>query len=85
MQQLTQEPLSVSPSVDRTPVQLLPCKAGQITSVIGSAQLILEELPFDDIPDVAVSALLDRQLVTYLCQRRAVLSLQCTFDSAVSI
>ncbi len=32
-----------------------------------------------------VSALSDRQLVMYLCQRRAVLSLQCTNDSAVSI
>ncbi len=52
---------------------------------MGSTQLTLEDLPFDDIPDVVVSALSGRQLVTYLCQRRAVLSLQCTCDSAVSI
>ena len=85
VQQLTQEPLAVSPSVERTPVQIPPCIAGQITAVIGSTQSTLEDLPFEDIPDVAVSALSDRQLVTYLCQRRAVLSLQCTNDSAVSI
>jgi hypothetical protein len=45
--------------------------------------LTREDLPFDDIPDV--SALSDRQLATYVCQRRAILSLQCTDDSAVSI
>ena len=39
----------------------------------------------DDIPDVAISDLSDWQLATYLCQRRAILSLQCTADSAVSI
>ncbi len=44
-----------------------------------------EDLPFDGIPDVAVSALSNRQLATYLCQRRAVLSLQSSNDSAVSI
>ena len=38
VQQLIQEPLAVSPSVERTPVQLPPCIAGQITSVIGSTQ-----------------------------------------------
>ena len=45
------------------------------------------ELPLDDIPDVAISDLSDWQLATYLCQRRlgAILSLQCTADSAVSI
>jgi hypothetical protein len=85
VQQLTQEPLAVSPSVERTPVQLPPSIAGRITAVFGSTQLTLEDLPFDDIPYVVVSALLDRQLVTYLCQRRAALSLQCTYDSAASI
>ncbi len=47
--------------------------------------MTLEDSPFDGIPDVAVSAPSDWQLVTYLCQRRAVLSLQCTNDIAVSI
>jgi hypothetical protein len=47
--------------------------------------LTLEDLPFDGVPDVAVSTLSDGQLATYLCQRRAVLSLQCSNDSAVSI
>ncbi len=85
VQQLTQASLVVSPCVDRTPVQLPPCIAGRITAVIGSTRLTLEDLPFDGIPDVAVCAFSDRQLVTYLCQRRAVLSLQCSNDSAVSI
>ncbi len=57
MQQLTQEPLVVSPSVERTLTQLPLCIAGRITTVIDSSQLTLEDLPFDDIPDVAVSAL----------------------------
>ena len=42
-------------------------------------------LPLDDISDVAISDLSDWQLATYLCQRRVILSLQCTVDSAVSI
>ncbi len=47
--------------------------------------MTLEDLPFDGIPAVAVSVLSNRQLVTYLCQRRAVLSLECSNDIAVSI
>ncbi len=42
-------------------------------------------MPFDGVPDVVVSALQDWQLATYICQRSAVLSLQCSNDSAVSI
>ena len=83
--QQAQEPLVVSSSPERTSVQQLPCIAGRVKMVIGSTQLALEELPLDDIPDVAVSDLSDRQLATYLCQRRAVLSLQCMADSAVCI
>ncbi len=60
VQQLAQAPLVVTPCVERTPVQLPPCIAGRITAVtfIGSTQLTLEDLPFDGIPDVEVSALL---------------------------
>jgi hypothetical protein len=81
VQQPAQEPLAVSDRVSPLP----PCIAGRITAVMVSTRLTLEDPPFDDIPDVAVSALSDRQLVTYLYQCRAVLSLQCTNDSAVSI
>ncbi len=45
-----------APSVERTPVQLPPCIAGRITAVSGSTQLTLEDLPFDGVPDIAVSA-----------------------------
>jgi hypothetical protein len=78
VQQLTQAPLVIYPCVERTTVtvQLPPCIAGRITAVIGSTQLTLEDLSFDGIPDFAVSALSDLLLVTYLCQRRAILSLQ---------
>ena len=83
--QQAQAPLVLSSGPERTLSQLPPCIAGQIQEVIGSTQLALKELPLDDIPDVAISDLSDWQLATYLCQRRAILSLQCTADSAVSI
>ena len=41
-------------------VQLPPCIAGQVKAVVGNNQLAIEELPLDDIPDVAVSDLSDR-------------------------
>jgi hypothetical protein len=85
VQQPAQAPLVVSPCVERSPVQLPPCIAGRVAAVSGSTQLTLEDLPFDGIPDVVVSALSDGQLATYLCQRRAVLPLQCSNDSTVSI
>jgi hypothetical protein len=85
VQQPAQAPPVACPCVERPSVQLPPCIAGRITAVSGSTQLTLEDLPFDGVPDVAVSTLSDRQLATYLCQRRAVLSLQCSNDSAVSI
>ncbi len=47
--------------------------------------MALEDLLVDDITDVSVFDLSDRQLATYVCQRRAVLSLQCIADTAVSI
>ena len=52
--QQAQEPQVVSSSPERTSVQLPPCIAGRVKAVIGSTQLTLEELPLDDIPDVAV-------------------------------
>jgi hypothetical protein len=85
VQQPAQASPVVYPCVERPSVQLPPCIAGRITAGSGSTQLTLEDLPFDGVPDVAVSTLSDGQLATYLCQRRAVLSLQCSNDSAVSI
>ena len=75
----------VSSGIELTSLQLPPCIAERIKEVIGSTQLALEELPLDDILDVAISDLSDWHLATHLCQRRAVLSLQCMADSAVSI
>ena len=64
----SQGPMVVSPSPEQILVQLPPCSAGRVREVIGSTQLALEDLPLDDIPDVAVTDISDRQLATYLCQ-----------------
>ncbi len=85
VQQPAQDPLVVSPSPERTTIQLPPCIAGQVRAVVGGTQMVLEDLPLDNIPDVAVFHLSDRQLATYLCQRCTVLSFHCMADSAVSI
>ena len=62
--QQAQAPLVLSSGPELTLSQLFI--AGQIQEVIGSTQLALEELPLDDIPDVAISDLSDWQLATYL-------------------
>ena len=64
--QKAQEPLVISSSPERAFLQLPPCIAGRVKDVIGSTQLALEQLPLDDIPDVAISDLSDWQLTTFV-------------------